>query len=423
MLFAVIPIARISLSQGLDALRDGTRGGSGLTWRRLGTSLVVLEVALAMILMTGAALLGKSLYSLLHVRTGMKLEGLASVDLKWPLARYATDDEKVALEREVMAKMAALPGVASVAISLAAPLGTAWGNASFHVTGRPNDGENNQVLNRQVSAGYFSTLQAQLMRGRYFRESENASQPRVAIVNRSLANRYFGSEDPIGKQIYYDHAPKALMEIVGVVEDVKEGPLENKELPVLYVPFDQNPKPWFAVLLRLAPNGQSALASIPDAIHQIDRDIAVSGGGPMTDRIENSPIAYLHRSSAWLAGGFAGLAFVLGVVGLYGVVAYSVSHRTREIGIRMALGAAPASVYRLILGEAGRLVGAGAFLGIAGSLAAATLIRGLFYEVRPWDVPMVAMVAAVLVSAALMASFLPARHAAGIDPIRALRSE
>ena len=143
----------------------------------------------------------------------------------------------------------------------------------------------------------------------------------------------------------------------------------------------------------------------------------------MTDLIENSSVAYLHRSSAWLAGGFAGIAFVLGVVGLYGVVAYSVGHRTREIGVRMALGADAAAVYRLILGEAAGLVGAGAALGVGGSLAAATLIRGLFYEVRAGDVPTLAMVASVLIAAALMASFIPARRAASTNPVEALRSE
>ncbi|MGA2599588.1 MAG: FtsX-like permease family protein [Bryobacteraceae bacterium] len=143
----------------------------------------------------------------------------------------------------------------------------------------------------------------------------------------------------------------------------------------------------------------------------------------MTERIDNSPAAYMHRSSAWVVGSFAGIAFVLGVVGLYGVVAYSVSRRTREIGVRMALGAEPWSVYRLILIEAARLVGAGALLGIAGSLAAATLIRGLLYGVRPWDLPTMAAAVTVLGLAALLASFIPARRAAAVNPVEALRSE
>ena len=407
----------------MERLREGTRGGSGMTWRRFGTSLVVVEVALAMVLMSGAGLLGKSLYMLLHVDTGMKPDHLASIGLKWPLTRYSSDSKRVALGRQIVEKISALPGVTSVAISLASPLGTAWGNASFHVTGRPNHGENNQVLNRQVSSGYFATLEARLIRGRYFRETENASQPRVAIINRSLSNQYFAGEDPVGKQIYYDWAPSAPMEIVGIVDDIKEGPIQDANLPVLSVPFDQKPKDWFAVLIRTSPTGQSVLAAIPAAIHQIDREIAVSAPVTIMDRIQNSSVAYLHRSSAWLVGAFAGIAFILGVVGLYGVVAYSVGHRTREIGVRMALGADPGSVYRLILGEAARLVAAGAVLGVGGSLAAATLIRGLFYGVRAWDVPTLAIVASVLIVAALLASYIPARHAASINPTEALRSE
>src|SRR5439155_13426638 len=230
-------------------------------------------------------------------------------------------------------------------------------------------------------------------------------------------------EDPIGKQIYYDWAPHLPMEIVGIVDDIKEGPLQNPNLPALYVPFDQNPVGWFAILVRTSPTGQSILSAIPAAIHQIDRDISVHDPVTMTERIHNSPAVYLHRSSAWLVGSFASVAFVLGVVGLYGVVAYSVSHRTREIGVRMALGADPGSVYRLILGEASRLVGAGTALGIGGSLAAATLIRGLFYGVRAWDVPTLAIVVAVLILAALLASYIPAHRAASVNPIEALRSE
>lgn len=420
-LFAVAPTGRISLSQTMEGLRAGTRGGSGLTWRRFGTTLVVVEVALAMVLMSGAALLGKSLYMLLHVDTGMNPDHLASVDLKWPIARYSYDDEKVALGRQIVEKVSALPGVKSAAISLASPVGAAWGNASFHLTGRPNEG--NLALNRQVSAGYFATLQARLIRGRYFRENENASQPRVAIVNRSLASRYFAGEDPIGKQIYYDSAPKAPMEIVGVVDDIKEGPIDMSSLPVLYVPFDQNPRAWFAVLIRTSSTEQSMLAAIPAAIHDIDREIAVSGAATVTDQIENSSIAFLHRSSARVVGGFAGVAFVLSVLGLYGVVAYSVGHRTREIGVRIALGADARSVYRLILGEATKLVVVGAVLGVGGSLGAATMIRGLFYGVRAWDAPMLAAVASVLIVAALLATHIPARQAASINPVEALRSE
>jgi macrolide transport system ATP-binding/permease protein len=423
VLFAILPTVRTSLSERMEGLKEATRGTAGIRWRRFGANLVVAEVALAMVLMTGAGLLGKSLYALLRVETGMRPDHLASVGLHWPPARYSSDEEKVALGRRIVERISALPGVVSVAISLTSPVGSAWGTTSFHVVGRPNRREQNEVLNRQVSSAYFATLQARLIRGRYFRDAEDGSKPRVAIINRVLAAKYFGGEDPVGKQIYHDWAPRLPMEVVGIVDDIKEGPLENENLPVLYVPFDQNPVAWFAILVRTSPAEQSTLTAIPGAIHQIDRDISVNDPVTMTERIHNSPAAYLHRSSAWLVGGFASVAFVLGVVGLYGVVAYSVSRRTREIGIRMALGAEPRSVYRLIVGEAARLVGAGTVLGIGGSIAAATFLRGLFYGVRAWDAPTLTIVVAVLIVAALLASYIPARRAAAVNPVEALRSE
>jgi predicted permease len=420
---AIIPITRFSLSQSMECLKEGTHGGGSLRWRRFGTGVVLVEVALAMVLMTGAGLIGKSLYALLHVDTGMTPDRLVSAGLRWPVGRYSTNEEKVALGRVIIDRISALPGVTSAAISLTPPTGPAFGSMSFQISGRPEPGANNQALNRQVSSAYFATLQARLFRGRYFGETDDASKPRVAIVNRSLAGEYFAGEDPIGKQIYYDSAPDKPMEIVGIVDDIKEGPIQSPNTPVLYVPFEQNPVDWFAILMRTSLREQTVLTAIAPAVHQIDRDIAVSNIASMTEQINNSPAAYFHRSSAWLIGSFASVALVLGIVGLYGVVAYSVSQRTREIGVRMALGARPESVYRLILGEVGRLVTAGTALGIAGSLAAARLIRGLFFGMSPWDIQTVTIVSLVLILVSLLASYLPARRAASVNPVDALRSE
>lgn len=423
ILFALIPTIRVSLTEKMDGLKEGTRGNVGLMWRRFGANLVVVEVALAMVLMSSAGLLGKSLYSLLRVDTGIQTDGLATAGLRWSQGNYATKDAQVALGRQIVGRISVLPGVTSAAISLTTPTDSIWGTASFHTAGQPNRGENNEVLNRQVSAGYFTTLRARLMRGRYFSESEDSSKPLVAIINRSLASKYFGGKDPVGKQIYFDWAPEAPMEIVGLVDDIKEGPIEAPNMPVLYVPFNQKPVAWFAILVRTSSSDQTVLSPIRAVIHKIDRDISVHRLEMMTDKIHDSHAAYLHRSSAWLVGSFAGIAFVLGVLGLYGVVAYSVSHRSREIGIRMALGAEPSIVQRLIIGEAARLVGAGTILGIGGSVAAANLIRGLFYGVNPWDVPTLTIVASVLILAALLASYIPARRAALVAPMEALRSE
>jgi len=423
VLFALIPIACRSLADMLEGLKEGARGQAGTMWRRLGSNLVVIEVAIAMMLMVGAGLLGKSLYFMLHTDTGFRPDHLALLQTSWSPQSYARDEQRIVLQRKLLAGIAALPGVQSAALSLTPPIDSAWGTASFHVVGRPNHGENNEVLNRQVSSGYFTTLEARLLRGRYFREAEDASKPLVAIVNRTLASKYFANENAVGKQIYYDWAPRSPMEIVGVVDDIQEGPLESAARPALYAPCNQNPPWWPAILVRTWQAEAPLLPRVTAVIHGIDPFITVSGAGTMTERIGQSPSAYLHRSSAWLVGVFAGAAFLLSVVGLYGVVSYSVSQRTREMGVRMALGAQPRTVYRLILGEAARLTAIGVVLGLAGALAAATLLRTLLFGVRSWDPATLAGAAAVLGVSALLAGYLPARRAAAVDPMSALRSE
>ncbi len=213
------------------------------------------------------------------------------------------------------------------------------------------------------------------------------------------------------------------MEIVGIVEDIKEGQLDTVNRSAVYIPFEQSPSNYFTVVVRTSQAEQSLLPAMRAAIHQIDPDIVTPSGSSMIEVINDSQAAYMHRSSAWLVGGFALLALLLGVVGLYGVVAYSVSQRTREIGIRMALGAQSGSVYQLILKEAARLIAIGLAGGLVCSVAAATLMRTLLFRVRSWDVPTLAAVATVLALSALLASYIPARRAASLDPIETLRAE
>ena len=420
VLCSVLPLARTALPHMAAALKEGARGYAGTTWRRFGSNLVVVEVAIAMVLMVSAGLLGKSLYVLLHLDTGFEPEHLMVAATSWPPANYSTSQQKINLKRQILDRISALPGVKSAAVSLTSPVGPVWGTT--YILGLPNHSEN-EVLHRQVSSGYFTTLGARLFRGRYFRENEDTSKPLVAIVNRTFAEKYFRGGDPIGKPIYYDWQPQSPIEIVGVVDDIKEGPLEGAAAPVLYVPFDQKPVAWFAILIRTSQAGSSLFTNIVTAIHSIDSFISVSGGTTMIDRINQSPSAYLHRSAAWLVGAFASAAFLLSVVGLYGVVAYSVSQRTREIGVRMALGAERATVYKLILKEAGRLTLLGVVLGLVCALAAATLLRSLLFGVRAWDLSTWIVAAGCLAAASLVASYFPARRAASVNPVEALRAE
>lgn len=420
-LFGLVPILRVPLAD----LKEGGRTSAGTTWRRFGANLVVAEVAVAMVLLVGAGLLAKSLYRLLHADIGMNADHLATLEIEGPFASYAKHSQSIALVRQIVDRIADLPSVKSVGISNGLPVG--WvGTTWFRVVGRPFHGEHHEVVNRVVSAGYFATLEARLWRGRYFDEAEDESKRPVVIVNRTMAKQYFAGEDPIGKQIafvMFAGPPRPPTQIVGIVEDVKEGPLDTAARPVLYVPFNQSPSRFFSVVVRTSEAEQPLLPSLAATIHRINSAISIHGEAAKTERINDSPSAYLHRSSTWLVVGFAATALLLSVVGLYGVVAYSVSQRTREIGIRMALGAESKSVYKLILGEAAWLAGAGTALGLVRSIAAATVIRRLLFGVESWDVPTLASAAAVFAISALLASYIPARRAAPVNPIESLRAE
>jgi macrolide transport system ATP-binding/permease protein len=297
---------------------------------------------------------------------------------------------------------------------------TTW----IRIAGRPYNGEHNEVNEREVSVDFFRTIGAKLQRGRYFNEAEDGSKPNVVIINQALAKKYFPGEDPIGQQIGDNQlTPKSLAQVVGIVEDVKEGALDDETWPAVYYPFNQGPDDFFIAFVRTDQSEQSLLPLMISAIHQVDGGIASFDEATMNQRIYDSPTAYLHRSSAWLIGGFAVLALLLGAVGLYGVIAYSVSQRTREIGVRMALGAQRSAVYQLIMGEAGWLTGVGILAGLACAVGAAALMRKLLFGVAAWDISTLVAVSVLLAMSALLASYLPARRAASINPVDALRAE
>ncbi len=378
---------------------------------------------MAVVLLAAAGLLGKSFYRLLHVDIGFQADHLATVQVALPPS-YATDAQKVTLTRHVVSQLASLPGVRSVGLTTRLPV-TSNGNTTWiRIAGHPFHGEHNEVNQREVSSEFLRTLQARLLRGRYFTDSEDASKPNVVIINQALAKQFFPGEDPIGKQIGDTKlSPKSLTQIIGVVDDIKEGSLEEDTWPAVYYPFNQSPDDFVTVFVRSDQAAESLLPAMIARIHQIDPGVAAFDEATMNQRIYNSPSAYLHRTSAWLIGGFAVLALVLGAVGLYGVIAYSVSQRTREIGVRMALGAQRTAVYQLIMSEAGWLTGVGILAGLACAVGAAALMRKLLFGVEAWDVSTLVGVSVLLAMSALLASYLPARRAASINPVDALRAE
>ncbi len=423
ILFALTPARHVLSTEPRAALSEGSRGSAGTLWRRLGSRLVVVELALAVVLLVGAGLLARSLYLVLRVDPGLRPDHLVVLQVAAPAESYGKPEQGIQITRRVIERIGGLPGVSSVGVTSTLPI-SGWGNTTwFRVLGRPWHGEHNEVPERDVGPSYFRTLGATLVRGRYFTDADGPSAPQVAIINRAMVREYFRDEDPIGKQISYLSDPPKPITIVGIVEDIMEGPIDTTARSVLYIPFDQAPGNYFSLVVRTTMAEQPLVGAMTMAIHQIDRDIVTAGGQTMSERIDLSPAAYLHRSSAWLVGGFALLALLLGVIGLYGVIAYSVGQRTREIGVRMALGAERRSVYRLVLGEAGWLTGLGIGIGLASALVATRMMSGLLFGVAPWDMPTLAAVATVLAASSLLASFLPARRAASIDPADALRTE
>jgi len=428
VLFSVMPILRLA-SSGSGAemrsrLAEGSRGSAGTLWRRFGANLVVLELAIAMVLLVGAGLLGKSVYKLLHVELNFQPDNVATVQVALPDAAYSKDPQVIGVEQEILRGVAALPGVTSVGIGNLLPLSGNGNTDWIRFEGKPYDGTHNEVNARDVSVNYFETLQARLIRGRFFNDGDDATKPLVVVINNSLAKKYYPGEDPIGKRIG-DTAlsPKSMRTIVGVVDDVRESSLDTDTMPAEYQPFKQSTDTYFGVVARTSQDAGSVLPAIDAVIRKIDPGIGTVDEATMVQRINESQTAYLHRSAAWLVGGFAALALLLGVVGLYGVIAYSVSQRTREIGVRMALGAQRSSVYQLILKEAGWLTVFGIGAGLACSIGAATLIRSLLFGVSAWDVSTLGAVAGLLGVCAMVASYFPARRAASVNPVEALRAE
>jgi len=423
-LFSLSPALRLSTLDVREGMAEGARGSAGKAWTRIGSKLVILELTTAMVLLVGAGLLAKSFHRLLQVDTNFETRNLVTMRLRAPLSTYGEDPQAVALQRKLVAEIRTLPGVSSVALADTLPVNFNGNTDWIRFVGRAYGGEHNEVNQRGVSSDYFTTLQANLLRGRMFTDAEDQSKPQVVVINQTLAKKYFPGEDPVGQRFGDTQlTPKSIKEIVGIVDEIREGPLESEIWPAYYYSLNQQPDITYWVVARTSQAEQSVMPALADAIHRIDSRITVSYMTTMTARINESPTVYLRRSSTWLVGGFAAVALLLGVVGLYGVIAYSVSQRTREIGVRIALGAQRGTVYRLLLKEAGVLALAGIVIGTGCAIVAASLMRKLLFGTPPWDITTLVCVAVVLGVSALLASFLPARRAASVDPISALRAE
>jgi putative ABC transport system permease protein len=428
VLFGLAPA--FTATRGLSAsLKEAGRGAvTNRGGSRVRGALVVAELALAVMLLAGAGLLMRSFVKLQAVDPGFRPEQALSFELTLPDARYAEDPQRIAFFDQLLPRLRALPGVRAADAVMGLPLSGLNFIISFQVEGRPPipPAQQPAMEVRVATPGYFSTVGIPLKRGRGFTEADRAGTPRVVLITESAARQFFPNEDPIGKKIKLGWGrgpgkPRAGGEVVGIVGDVKEAGLDEPNPPQIYMPFRQWPVGFMSVVLKTATPPTSLADAAREEVYAVDSNLPVSNVRTLDEVVARSisqPRFYMLLLTI-----FAAVALLLAAIGIFGVLSYAVAQRTREIGIRMALGAQERTVISLVVREAMTLVMLGVVSGtIAALLLSRTMTRMLF-SVTPTDPTTFASVAAALLVVALFASYLPARRATRVDPIVALRTE
>ena len=407
------------------SLKEGGRGASeGARRNRTRSLLVVTEVALSLVLLAGAGLLLKSFRHLLDVHPGFNPNGVLTASVALPNGKYAEDARQAAFFQQTLSRVAALPGVAAAGVVDPMPLGGSMAMNILSVEGRPplKAGERLATNSRVISADYLKAMGIPLLRGRTLSERDHADAPKVMLINESFARRFLPNEDPIGQRIRLTIAPNFVAEVVGVVGDVKHRSLDREAGPEAYASYLQVPTPIMSLIVRAASGDPLNLAvSVRQAVQQVDKDQPLYDVKPMTAWLNESVAR--QRFNLLLLAVFAAVALLLAAIGIYGVINYSVTQRTHEIGIRVALGAQRRDVLKLIVGQGLALTLAGVACGVAGAFALTRLMAGLLFGVTATDPLTFAGVAALLVIVAFVACWIPARRATKVDPIIALRCE
>jgi putative ABC transport system permease protein len=406
-----------------DALKDGGRGGSAAAGKRTRGAFVVAEVALALVLLVGAGLLVRSFVRVLNVDPGFDASRAMAMSVSLPAGRYADATAREAFFTRVFEQLGALPGVEAAGAVSFLPI-TGLGSATgFEIVGRPPAprGEGPVTDVRVIAHDYFRAMGIPLVRGRLFRAGDPGELKGRVIVNETLAAKYWPGEDPIGKRVRISWGDNVEDEIIGVVGDVRMADLETDPRPTIYWPYPRVAYTAMTITVRAQGDPTAIMNSAVRVIRERDPQLAVSGVRTLDEVLAVSLAE--RRITMLLIAVFASAALLLAAIGIYGVIAYSVTERTQEIGIRMALGAARHNVLRMVVGQAMALaavgIGAGALLAILLTRA----LEGMLFEVKAADPVTFASVAAVLAAVAALASYIPGRRATRVDPIVALRSE
>jgi putative ABC transport system permease protein len=407
-----------------DALKEGSRGVIGSRkHQRLRAFLVTCEMALALMLLAGAGLAVKSLLQLRGINSGVHTENILAMDFALQGSKFAAAATRSAFFWEVLHRVEALPGVMSAAVVSDIPLSTNTDTLNFSIEGKPDPGPGKRwdANFNIVGPDYFKTLGVPLLRGRDFSEKDTAESEPAAMINQSMAARFWAGADPVGARISTDQ--KRWYTITGVVADVRQRGPARKSEPEAYLTYTQDPVlwPYLSLLVRVKSDPLRIAPSIQSVVWSVDKDQPVSNIRTM-EQVLSRTMAQ-PRILALLLSIFAGLALLLAAVGVYGVMAYSVTQRTHEMGVRAALGASKADVIGLVAGRALLLVLAGVGAGLVGALALTRLLSSLLYNVRPSDPVTFAAVSLLLGGVAFLAAYIPARRTARVDPMVALRYE
>ena len=431
VLFGLIPALQATRADLLPRLRENSRGATGgRRLRLIREALIVAEISLSLVLLVSAGLLVKSFGKLLGVNPGFQPENVVTCTITLPSARYAEERRKVDFFRRTIERACEIPGALSAGLATSLPFSGSRGHSSFSIDDRPTppNASGPEADRHQVAPGYFTTMGIPFGGGRDFTDADDVEHPGVVIINEATARLYWPNEDPLGKRLTIGMGEEVRLygkpvsrEIVGVVGNVKHAELKADFEPEMYIPAYQLPAPGMTLIVR----GQAAATSLIDgmrgAVGSVDPEQPVRGAQSLVTAVAKSVAPQRFVTSLFML--FAGLALLLAIVGIYGVMSYSVTQRTQEIGIRVALGAQGGDVLRLIVGQGLSLALIGVSIGVAAAFGSTRVMSSLLYGVSATDTATFVVVAVCLTVVALLACYLPARRAMKVDPMVALRHE